>query len=479
MKKEKVFWYGLAFVLFLFMVACSGTSPALQTEEPRFVESVVTEQPAAPRDESEPEVGVNHTPTPEAELAEIEQPTPTEESRKTVSVTLRSIVRSSDLGGYAWVQEFLSSNDLKSADAKSLAESVRAGAVCYASVAPSDKSAPSAADGSFSVSFEAEPGSTFRIMCDPDETHPGALGIDEFTVPDEGGIIDHATAGFLYPGLWTPELGVANDLAGKAAGYTDAEDMFQSAGTCRVLALPGVNAQIAVSDGEAYGFYMEAPDTAGRVTMLTEESGAYIVIKEFGAGESEAEIEIEFTDTSGSGLAWPTTTCPVKKGFSTHLEVLPLETAADFTLPDADGNMVSLADELQENEQVVLVFYYGKDCTPCMAQLSEIENDRAKYEDKNAQVIAIAVQNEELAGISAKVSGAQFPILAGDKAVAEAYGVFESLSSGFDVDFGLTTPSVFIINKDRQIIWSEISYIEGEGCGTERVPSQTILENLG
>jgi hypothetical protein len=246
-----------------------------------------------------------------------------EETAPKVSVTLNSTVHSSDLGGYAWIQEYLSSNDLGAADIQSWTESARVGAVCYVSIAPTIKSAPSAVDGSFSITFEAEPGSTFRIMCDSDETHPAALGIDVFTVPAAGGTIDHATAGFLYPGLFTPELGIANELAAQAAGYADAEEMFSSAGTCRVLALPGEGATIMVSDGEAYGFYMEAPDTAGRVTMLTEPAGAYIVIKEFGAGDSEAEINIDFTDTSGAGLTWPTVTCPIMKGFSTHLEVLP------------------------------------------------------------------------------------------------------------------------------------------------------------
>ena len=153
--------------------------------------------------------------------------------------------------------------------------------------------------------------------------------------------------------------------------------------------------------------------------------------------------------------------------------------ATDFTLPDSSGNMVSLADELRENEQVVLVFYYGSGCGVCMAQLSEIENDRARYEEKGVQVIAIALQNELGASTSAKISAARYPILAGDKVVAQAYGVFEDLSDGFDVEFGSATPSVFIINKDQEIVWGEISQIEGSGCGNIRIPSRTILENLG
>jgi hypothetical protein len=37
------------------------------------------------------------------------------------------------------------------------------------------------------------------------------------------------------------------------------------------------------------------------------------------------------------------------------------DVAPDFTLPDGDGNMVHLADELKDNQAVVLVFYeaYG------------------------------------------------------------------------------------------------------------------------
>ncbi len=33
--------------------------------------------------------------------------------------------------------------------------------------------------------------------------------------------------------------------------------------------------------------------------------------------------------------------------------------APDLTLPDGNGNMVSLADELHDNRMVILVFYHG------------------------------------------------------------------------------------------------------------------------
>jgi peroxiredoxin len=159
------------------------------------------------------------------------------------------------------------------------------------------------------------------------------------------------------------------------------------------------------------------------------------------------------------------------------------EIAPDFTLTDTNGNIVNLNDALEENEHAVLVFYYTWQCPPCMEQLSEIEYDRTKYEQMGAQVIAIAVQSDNGARMSAKVSGAQFPILAdSDHAVAEAFSVYDTLPE----DDGLSSPSAFIINQDRQIIWKHIAtsiFEEGEepsrpNCGGARVPSQTIIENL-
>jgi hypothetical protein len=34
------------------------------------------------------------------------------------------------------------------------------------------------------------------------------------------------------------------------------------------------------------------------------------------------------------------------------------DSAPDFTLPDSEGNMVNLVEVLQENQSVVLVFYF-------------------------------------------------------------------------------------------------------------------------
>ncbi len=107
-----------------------------------------------------------------------------------------------------------------------------------------------------------------------------------------------------------------------------------------------------------------------------------------------------------------------------------------------------------------------------MKQLGGLEKDRAKFEEKGAQIIAIAVQSENAAAISAQASEAQYPILAdSDHAVAEAYGVYNLLPD--EVSQGEATPAVFIINQDGQVIWNNIAK-----NSSKRVPSETILEHL-
>lgn len=77
-----------------------------------------------------------------------------------------------------------------------------------------------------------------------------------------------------------------------------------------------------------------------------------------GCGSSEAP-------TATATPEPPATSTPEPPATSTPEPVVvndPLhagDTAPDFTLPDSNGNMVSLAALLQDNEMVVLVFYYS------------------------------------------------------------------------------------------------------------------------
>jgi peroxiredoxin Q/BCP len=142
--------------------------------------------------------------------------------------------------------------------------------------------------------------------------------------------------------------------------------------------------------------------------------------------------------------------------------------APDFTLPEGNGNMVNLAEQLQNNEMVALVFYISSSCTDCFKQLDELEEDITKYEDRGVQLIALAVQDQ----VSADHIGSRthYPILAdANHVVAEAYNVYDLLA----IAKLNAMPAVFLIDKDGQIVWAEFS--ETLDQLTE---SETILANL-
>ena len=103
-----------------------------------------------------------------------------------------------------------------------------------------------------------------------------------------------------------------------------------------------------------------------------------------------------------------------------------------------------------------------------MNQLGGLEKERANFEEKGVQIIALAVQSAEEAATSVEKSEAQFPVLAdSEHTVAEAYGVYNIFSDE------AAAASVFIINQDSQIIWDHIATNVAD-----RVPAATILANL-
>ena len=64
-----------------------------------------------------------------------------------------------------------------------------------------------------------------------------------------------------------------------------------------------------------------------------------------------------------------------------------------------------------------------------MRQLVQLEQDQAKFGDKGAKIIALAVQDKAGAAESATKTKATFPIVADtDHHVADQYGVFDLLT---------------------------------------------------
>ena len=102
------------------------------------------------------------------------------------------------------------------------------------------------------------------------------------------------------------------------------------------------------------------------------------------------------------------------------------DTAPTFTLPDQEGELVSLKDL---RGQPVVAYFYPKASTPgCTVQACGVRDHRADYESAGATVLAIS--RDPLLALQAfsdehGLGSSSFRLLSdADHAVAEAYGVW-------------------------------------------------------
>jgi len=133
---------------------------------------------------------------------------------------------------------------------------------------------------------------------------------------------------------------------------------------------------------------------------------------------------------------------------------LPVGTPApDFTLPDASGQPVRLSDYLGKGKAVVLVFY-PLDWSPgCSQQLDLYESERAEFEKRGAQLLAVSVDSLYSHGAWAAVRGLGFPLLADfhpKGEVARKYGVYREAD-------GFSERALYVVDSDGVIRHAVVS----------------------
>ena len=103
------------------------------------------------------------------------------------------------------------------------------------------------------------------------------------------------------------------------------------------------------------------------------------------------------------------------------------ERAPDFTLPDQDGDQVSLAD--LRGKTVVLYFYPKADTPGCTTQACGVRDHLPEYEGSGAVVLGVSPDPVKKVKKFHEKHGLNFPLLADeDHAVCEAYGVWAEKS---------------------------------------------------
>lgn len=121
------------------------------------------------------------------------------------------------------------------------------------------------------------------------------------------------------------------------------------------------------------------------------------------------------------------------------------EAAPDFTLPDQEGKLHSLA---KYANQWLVLYFYPKDDTPgCTQEACNFRDDLHQLTALGAAVVGVSLDDSSSHEAFAKKYNLPFPLLAGKGSdVAERYGVL--LNLGF---FKITKRYTFLIDPQGKI----------------------------
>ncbi len=105
------------------------------------------------------------------------------------------------------------------------------------------------------------------------------------------------------------------------------------------------------------------------------------------------------------------------------MSLSPGDLAPQFTLPDADGNLVSLSDFLAQR---VIVYFYPRDNTPgCTTEACGFRDLYAKYQAQNLVILGISTDDGTTHTKFATQYQLPFPLLSDEEGkVATAYGSY-------------------------------------------------------
>ena len=140
----------------------------------------------------------------------------------------------------------------------------------------------------------------------------------------------------------------------------------------------------------------------------------------------------------------------------------------DFQLEDNNGKTVSLYETLSENDSVILVFFRGHFWGICRAQLVELQEVYPEIQSLNAELFALSMDDiNDTTTLSLELDLDYSVLSDPDAYVTKKYGVFNLLGDG------VATPSVFIIDDSKTVVWSYI----GDNI-SDRAELKDILSNI-
>ena len=125
--------------------------------------------------------------------------------------------------------------------------------------------------------------------------------------------------------------------------------------------------------------------------------------------------------------------------------------APDFTLPDQDGQKVSLADF--RGQTVVLVFYPADFSPVCTDQLSVYQEVLGELEERGTKLIGLSGDSAYCHKAFQNQLNSTVPLLADfhpKGEVAKAYGVWSD-------DYGMSGRALVMVGPEGKVQWTHMS----------------------
>ena len=162
--------------------------------------------------------------------------------------------------------------------------------------------------------------------------------------------------------------------------------------------------------------------------------------------------------------------------------------AKEFTLPNALGESVSLDTLLEDNDYLVVNFYRGVWCPYCNLELKALQESSEEFAKVGAKIVAISPQTPDASLTTKEKNELSFEVLSDEKnVISKEYGLVFSLAQelrpiytkfGIDIpsaneddSYELPMPATYLINKNKEILYSFI-----DEDYTKRCEPQIILD---
>lgn len=167
----------------------------------------------------------------------------------------------------------------------------------------------------------------------------------------------------------------------------------------------------------------------------------------------------------------------------------PGDRAPSFSLPDGEG-MVWRSEDLLRNGPLVLVFYRGRWCAYCNAQLRALQEVHAQIAAAGASLVVVSPQTQKHTYMTRDMHHLRFPVLSDEgNQVARQFGLVYRMSSelqamydsiytklpGYNGDqsWELPLPATYIIKPDGVITYAHV-----DADWRKRPEPEEILRNL-